>query len=73
MIHTVKGFCVVNAAKVDVFWNSLSFFYDLIKFHQLPMHTKFQDRSELEVLFRLLFQLAGKVLRYEWLKSVVAR
>ena len=26
MIHTVKGFCIVDEAEVDVFWNSLAFF-----------------------------------------------
>ena len=25
MIHMVKGFRVVNKAKIDVFWNSLAF------------------------------------------------
>ena len=25
VIHTVKGFSVVNEAEVDVFWNSLAF------------------------------------------------
>ena len=25
MIHTVKAFCVVNDAEIDVFWNSLAF------------------------------------------------
>ena len=25
VIHTVKGFSIVNEAKVDVFWNSLAF------------------------------------------------
>ena len=31
VIHTVKGFGIVNKAKVDVFWNSLAFsmIYDL--------------------------------------------
>ena len=29
MIHTVKGFGIVNKAKIDVFfWNSLAFFDD---------------------------------------------
>ena len=28
MIHTVKGFSVVNEAEVDVFLESLCFFYD---------------------------------------------
>ena len=28
VIHTVKGFGIVNKAEVDVFWNSLVFFYD---------------------------------------------
>jgi len=26
VIHTVKGFCIVDEAEVDVFWNSLAFF-----------------------------------------------
>ena len=26
VIHTVKGFSIVNEAEVDVFWNSLAFF-----------------------------------------------
>ena len=25
LIHTVKGFSIVNEAEVDVFWNSLAF------------------------------------------------
>ena len=25
VIHTVKGFCIVNKAERDVFWNSLAF------------------------------------------------
>ena len=25
MIHTLKGFGIVNKAKVDFFWNSLTF------------------------------------------------
>ena len=28
MIHTVKGFSLVNEAEVDVLLNSLAFFYD---------------------------------------------
>ena len=28
MIHTVKGFSVVSESEVDIFWNSLVFFYD---------------------------------------------
>ena len=28
LIHTVKGFSIVSEAEVDVFWNSLVFFYD---------------------------------------------
>ena len=28
VIHTVKGFGIVNKAEVDVFWNSLAFFDD---------------------------------------------
>ena len=24
-VHTVKGFAIVNKAKIDVFWNSLAF------------------------------------------------
>ena len=28
MIHTAKGFSVVNEAEVDIFLNSLAFFYD---------------------------------------------
>ena len=28
VIHTVKGFSIVSEAEVDVFWNSLVFFYD---------------------------------------------
>ena len=29
VIHTVKGFSIVNEAEVEVFlWNSLAFFYD---------------------------------------------
>ena len=28
VIHTVKGFGIVNKAEVNVFWNSLAFFYD---------------------------------------------
>ena len=28
MIHTVKGFCVVNKAEIDVFLELTCFFYD---------------------------------------------
>ena len=28
VIHTVKGFSVVNKAEIDVFWNSLAFLDD---------------------------------------------
>ena len=28
VIHTVKGFSIVNEAEVDVFWNFLALFYD---------------------------------------------
>ena len=28
VIHTVKGFGIVNKAEIDVFWNSLVFFDD---------------------------------------------
>ena len=28
VIHTVKGFSIVNEAGVDFFWNSLVFFYE---------------------------------------------
>ena len=28
VIHIVKGFGIVNKAEVDIFWNSLVFFYD---------------------------------------------
>ena len=27
MVHTVKGFSIVNEAEVDVFWNYLAFFF----------------------------------------------
>ena len=30
MIHTIKGFSIVNEAEVDVFLKFSSFFYDLI-------------------------------------------
>ena len=30
VIHTVKGFCIVNEAEVDVYLEFLSFFSDLV-------------------------------------------
>ena len=35
MIHTVKGFSVVNEAEVDVFLESPCFFYDLVNVDKL--------------------------------------
>ena len=32
LIHTVKGFGIVNTAKVDVFWNLSCFFDDPVDF-----------------------------------------
>ena len=44
MIHTVKGFSVVNEAEVDVFLEFSSFFYDPMDC-QAPLSLGFQDKN----------------------------
>ena len=46
VIHTIKGFCIVNETEVDVFWNSLAFsmiqqmlaIWSLVPPFSLPVH-----------------------------------
>ena len=49
MIHTVKGFCVVNEAKVDVFLEFSCFFYDAMYVVNLISGSSAFSKSNLNI------------------------
>ena len=49
MIHTVKGFNIVNKAEVDVFLEYSSFFYDLMDIGNLISRSSASSKSSLNI------------------------
>ena len=57
VIHTVKGFSLVNEADVDIFWNSLAFFYDPLDIGNLAHN--FLELESILVVFDLKLSTLG--------------
>ena len=49
VIHTVKGFSIVSEAEIDVFWNSLLFFYDPVDVGKLISCSSAFSKSSLYI------------------------
>ena len=57
MIHTVKGFGIVNKAEVDIFWNSLAFLMILCAY--IPNITRERDHLFLKITILLVMVVAA--------------
>ena len=49
VIHTVKGFGIVNKAEVEVFWNSLAFFHDPVDVRNLISGSSAFSKTSLNI------------------------
>ena len=77
VIHTVKGFTIVNEAEIDVFWNSLAFSIERVTERpkvpklQEEINCKWQTFPSLHKIKRLLLSLCWGHLVPTWANQCV--